>query len=451
MRRDGGAAALLLATVAVALVALSLIRGRNDLLPGASPAPATGDVGAPIEGPWEAVAWQVVAAPFPAGDPPATRIDGLVAGNSRALGWGRVGAPGRNDFNDFAGIFVTADGRGWRSVALDGGVAPPDTSEVYRVAAGPAGWLAFGSVCCTAEEGPAIWTSADGLDWTRRPIEGDIDATATLGDAVGTAEGWLIVGGSGGEAAIWSSDDGQTWEAVDLEAAGLGPGGLWDVAVANGQLLAVGTVDDAAGTHDGAIFASDDGLAWRRVAADDPTLTGPDEEELVRVATFDGGVFVVGNHGTHEERVQCEQLLGAVAGLDGAPAPDRSALSCGWGREHHWLSADGESWRRLAPLDPLPGEPIDRRVRPLEFRLLASGGPGLVNLAEDRRAPEGDSGLWTSVDGRAWEPVDTFGPVRPNAGTSGFAILGAGVIAIGDVGEAGGWKPAIWTGQIGVP
>ncbi|HEX5591696.1 MAG TPA: hypothetical protein VFX65_15485 [Candidatus Limnocylindrales bacterium] len=448
-RRPTRPALLVLPIVVAAVVLATFVRYGVD--PGATPPSSVALPGElpphPGDGPWNGVAWQPVADPFPAGDPVPNRVDGLATGAGLIVGWGRVATPGRNQFNDMGAVFVSSDGLRWRSVALDDGVAGPDTSEPRGVGIGPLGLLAFGGVCCTEEE-RAIWSSADGSAWTRLPLAGELDLRASsFMRVVGTPTGWVAVGGSGAQAAIWHSADGAAWEAVDPVAAGLGRGQVSDVArTDDGTLIAVGTIDDAAGTHDGGVWLSGDGVEWRRVAAAEPSLTGPDETELWRVVPFRDGIFVVGNHGSHEDRVRCENLLGALASLDdAAPA---TGLTCGWGREHHWLSGDAATWHRLPPLDPLPGQPPAPGIRPIEFRLLVAAGPGVVNLGEDSQPPEGDSGLWVSPDGSAWRPVAAVGGQGPNAGASAFAVIGASLIAVGDGGQAAAWRPVFWTGRV---
>ena len=103
------------------------------------------------------------------------------------------------------------------------------------------------------------------------------------------------------------------WKAVDPTVAGLEKGVVSDVGLTAAGLIAVGTLDDAAGTHDGAIWVSKDGANWTRTAAADPALIGPDETESWRVVPFAGGLFVLGNFGTHQERVQCEKLVGVAS------------------------------------------------------------------------------------------------------------------------------------------
>ena len=435
-------AAILVAAVAIGAAVVGLLTQAPVVpgVPGASGLPVGPGAGAVDPVPWNGVNWRKRLEPFAVGDPVPMRIDGLVAGNGLVVGWGRVSVPRRNQFNDMGAVFVTRDGENWRSIALDNGVGPEHTSEPFGVSIGPLGMLAHGGVCCASEE-RAFWLSADGIRWTRLEIEGDLDAKdAWVARVVGLPEGWVAVGSSGGRAAIWSSADARTWRAVDPGQAGLGPGSISDVAVAGDRLIAVGTIDDEARTHDGGVWASDDGIQWSRVAAADPTLIGPDETEPWRIVPFARGLLMTGNHGPHEERVRCEQLLGAVASLAAEPPPE-TALSCGWGREHHWVSPDGSAWLRLPPRDPLPGLPAGPEVRPIEFRLIGAGGPGLVNLGEDTRAPDGDSAVWVSADGGAWRPVDPVGPLKPAAGTPAFVLVGRTIIAVAEADGAKQLRP----------
>jgi hypothetical protein len=403
---------------------VGVLRAQPTPVPSAAltDAPAAVVPADPID--WATVVWQNVPDPFRKGDPHPLRIDGLTAGEGFVVGWGRVEAPGRNQFNDMGAVFISTDGLHWRAVALDDGVAATDTSEPNAVAIGPLGMLAFGGVCCGTEE-RALWRSIDGLHWTRVPLRPGFDQqTGSVQRAIGLKAGWVAVGGQGDRAAIWTSSDGSDWKVL----VGLGKGIVSDVAATPGGVIAVGTVDDVAGTHDGAIWVSKGGVQWTRVAAIDPTLIGRDETELSRVVPFAGGLFVVGNFGTHQERDKCEQLIG-IASV-GAEPPD-TALSCGWGREHHWLSADGSSWVRLLPLDPLPGQPPNPGQHPIEFRLLSAGGPGLVLLGEDSVPPEGDARIWVSADGNRWQPLDAPFPGTGNP-QAGMVVVGRQTVAVGD-------------------
>ena len=395
--------------------------------PSAAAAPARG--GDPES--WSGVEWRVIADPFLKGDPEPLRIDGLVDLSGLLIGWGRVAAVGQNQFNDMGAVFVSQDGVRWRSIALDDGVPAGDTSEPYGVAAGPLGFIIWGGVCCGIEEA-ATWGSADGISWSRlrgdRPRAGFVDVAAS-------PAGWVGVGADGNQTAIWSSGDGRAWQAIDLAPRDRGKGIVSDVSDFAGRLVAVGTLDDAADTHDGAVWTSNDGRSWSRLGAGDPTLTGPDETELARVIPFDAGLFVIGNHGSHDERVKCEKLIGTTASLV-AVAPE-TALSCGWGREHHWLSEDGTAWQRLAPFDPLPGQQPDPAPHPVEFRNVVAVGRGLVDPGEDNVRPDGDTSLWVSMDGRAWRRLDAIGERPPAGSPAGTAIRGNTIVVVGEADEPG--------------
>jgi hypothetical protein len=437
--------AALLVGIGLTLVVQSLAAPASST---AGPQASTSNVIEPVVDsmPWSTVDWQVVDRAFAAPGPVPHRIDGLTQGSNVLVGWGRVSAKGRNQFNDMGAVFVSTAGEEWRSIALDDGVRAGDTSEPHGVSVGPRGLLAWGGVCCGIEE-KAIWTSDDGHRWTRAEIVGDLAVPgAVIVRVVGLPTGWVAVGADGPRASIWTSEDGRTWHGIDRDEAGLGRGVVSDVAATGDRLIAIGTLDDAAATHDGAVWSSSDGRAWSRIAAGEPSFTGPDETELSRITSFAGGLFVVGNHGSHQERVQCEQLLGAMASIQ-EPPPSETALSCGWGREHHWLSVDGASWDRLPPLDPLPGQLPAPGLRPLEFRLVAPGGPGLVNLAEDNRPPDGDTGVWVSADGASWRSVEGGAVPMPAGFPTGVALLGRRMVAVGEIAD-----PApgvgIWIGEV---
>lgn len=221
------------------------------------------DVPDPVA-PWTDVTWSAVPAPFAPGDPRPLRLDGLASDERILVGWGRIEARGRNQFNDMGAVFVSNNGEQWRSIALDDGVGAEDTSEPSGIAIGPRGLLAYGGVCCTVEE-RAMWESQDGLTWVRVRIGGDLDPRRSWpARIIGTAEGWIAVGQEGKRAAIWTSPDGHEWKRAGPVEGDLGIGLLSDVAPYGQGFIAVGTIDDAAATHDGAIWLSDHGTTWTR-------------------------------------------------------------------------------------------------------------------------------------------------------------------------------------------
>lgn len=396
---------------------------------------------AAVGGPGGNSGWSRVEAPF--GDPPTSeRIDAVVEWQGRLVGFGRVDAPGRQGrLNDLAAVFLSDTGEIWRIVPIDAGVGLADTSEISLLAAGPRGIVVFGGTCCAVEE-QAIWYSPDGQAWERVPLDPSVFSGSMLATARATDDGFVVVGSRSGRAAIWTSSDGRAWTAVGPAEAGLGRGAIGDVAPANGRWLAAGFQDDGE-TYDGALWESADGVQWQRLPTD-PLFQGELDTALGRLYATPGGVLLIGSEGPHDERVRCEQLIGQAASLASVGPPD-TALSCGWGLETHWWSSDGRSWERLPSLFALPGEPTLTGPGPIEFRLITTGGPGLLNLGEDRL---GGVRLWASTDGRDWQDEGAMGLRLNQDLPSGVAVLNGRVIAVGDAWDGGSQpgEPAVWIG-----
>jgi hypothetical protein len=361
---------------------------------------------------WAVADWVEVDGGMPPDPGVLFRIDGMVDVGDEFVAWGRIPMPGRNQFNDMGAVFVSADGRSWRTIAVDHGVNAKNASEIVGVAAGPGGYLAFGGVCCDPET-PAIWHSTDLVSWTRLMLETTADPPEFYPTAiVGGPDGWVAVGNfhsvPGG--AIWASDDGDTWGIV-MRVDGGPPGlAMADVAMTPDGPIAVGSVTAADGSFDGAVWKSTDGRAWERVAVDDPALV-EEETQLLSVIPHVAGVYLSGIHGTTERRRDCE--------AGGGPA----ATSCAWGLEHGWVSVDG-GWDRVDPAKQA-GE------RPIEFRLIASGGPGLVLLGESSGEASPDTTLYTSPDGRVWTPVAPALPMGDDV-AMGMAVRDREVVVIAD-------------------
>jgi hypothetical protein len=389
-----------------------------------------------------AIDWSEVRGAFPVNDDGLFRVDGVDDAGELIVAWGRSPTKGRNQFHDMGAVFTSRDGIAWRAAVLDHGVGPLDTSEIAGVAAGPMGLLAFGGVCC-ASETRAIWLSPDGLEWERVGIAGDLDlATHSISAAVGTEDGWVAVGSSDeGRGGIWTSGDGIAWDAVDLDLPPMPWGGVADIAATAEGLVAIGTIDAPDGTHDAGVWRSDHGIRWERIGANDPSLVGPGEQEVVDVLGHAGGLFVTGSHGETLERQQCEHLVGMVASSDPTPPDPETAVSCGWGRQHNWISPDGEKWLRIDP-SAAPGE------SPIEFRVVSAGGPGVVALGESSGPDSPDVNLFASGDGQAWslvEPREPFG----DALAIGAIVEGRRVLAIVEsTNEAGFSTYRVFVGEV---
>jgi hypothetical protein len=386
--------------------------------------------------PWSAVDWREVPRAFGAApDRALDRVDGIVATERGLIGWGRMHQPGRNQFNDVGAIYLSADGIGWTVSPIDAGVSRRDVSEFHLVADGPAGILVLGGVCCTDEERPALWRAAGG-SWERLPWPDAFGARPEMASLVAIESGYVAGGTADGSAALWSSPDGVDWTRIDDPDSGLGAGGILDIQRTADGLVAVGW-QNVGDTSDGAIWTSTTGADWRRLPV--AILEGKLETTLFRVVPWAGGWFVIGNEGTHQDRLACEGF-GRVASAtepEGEPAPPPNQ-SCGWGVETHWLTADGQEWRRDIPIGAQPGAIIPDGTL-IEFRLIAAGGPGLVALGEGSKVNA--AGIYVSGDGIQWQALPPPG-VFPSAGLpSGFAVGGRTIAVVVE-------GPGAWIGSV---
>ena len=411
----------LLALVAVALLVVGIggavaVRTEHQIDSRSTPSPpvaaAPGQVGAapPVAVPWSRVTWRETPHALESGGE-LVGIHGASAFRDTIVAWARVAAPGRNQFNELAAVLVSTRGGPWRSSVISHGVGAEDTAELTGVAVGAGGLLAYGGTCCAVEE-RAVWHSVDGARWTRLPIHGDLDPRAVwFTEIVDTGAGWVAAATSldrpiGG---LWHSVDGSRWERAELDLGDL-TYRISDLEAGKDGVFAVGTLDAADETHDGLVLHSTDGRRWDRLAADDPVLAD-EETELHRIVEHAGGLWVTGNHGGSDERRRCEDALGMTGSTEPLPPP-MTALSCGWGRMHHWVSHDGTAWERIDP-DAEAGD------HPIEYRAAAAGGPGVLVLSEANGPASPDTMLFASPDGRSWTAL---GAEHPLLGTLAYAL-----------------------------
>ena len=174
---------------------------------------------------------------------------GGVHGNPRVSVWRGPSGAGATA----AGGVAAADdpsGDGWREVPvpfeLFGG---PLAGSVGRVVAGPAGWLIVGSRVSptTGRHGAAVWVSTDGatfqlVDDAPALRSTDNALTAVHDAAPRPAGGWLLVGSIGRPTAprpaVWTSPDGLHWTRTHVEHSE--DGVVQRVVPLHGRLLAVG-------------------------------------------------------------------------------------------------------------------------------------------------------------------------------------------------------------------
>ena len=252
-------------------------------------------------------------------------------------------------------VSPTPGAESWGQVPFEAGLRDPyGASRITAVAAGPRGIVAVG----TSPTGAAAWHSVDGLSWQRAipprswTSTGQFDRYPSLEDVVATDEGFVVVGTErdgprrnyGNVGSVWASEDGLIWRR---SARGVGPY-LRHVIEHDGRLYALG--GRVADRIAAAVWASDDGTEWEQV------FTAPDDGDI-EVIVSDGQTIVAGS----------------VEGM-------------AW-------STDGRTWEEA------PIEQAGRFDIWLEEATAYAGG----FLAVGSR--DGDGAAWHSRDGRSWEAV----------------------------------------------
>ena len=349
-------------------------------------------------------------------------------------------------------------------------------SEVFAMglAAGASGLVAVGTDGRAdpsfPETNAAVWTSPDGVSWTRVPDRAllgpggqGINGVA-FGETGFVAAGWHTTGDQSAltfneDAAVWASPDGESWERVaDPEGVFGGPPnevqfGVDPQLVPTGQsmndvvnggpgFVAVGD-DEVDGRA--AVWTSPDGQSWSRVPADAQAFGSRRPE--------DGGV----------------SLLGVAAAEDGRLV----AVGGDWGQSDVGavlLSADGVSWTR-APHDEavFGGESSSTRIDDV-----VAGGPGFVAVGSEATPADADlderfvpssvlqsqvasrrgdadelrGAVWTSVDGLVWSRVpEERLPDVGGAKVQLYAVTGGGpgLVAVGRRESDRVNDPVVWT------
>ncbi len=276
---------------------------------------------------------------------------------------------------------------------------------VFAVVAHGDGFVAVGEDL--QFDGPVngrIWTSPDGTRWTKLGVaqndlaDAEVDLVATTGTrlvALGGARA-SDAAGEGPDRIIWVSDDGATWRRL---SSGQPPfEGIFVRGVVGGP---TGFVAWGADGTQGAIFHSQDRIAWAR-AATDPSLDGAEVRE---VEPYRGGFVAVGAH--------------RPAPPPGAPlivgGPDTSTAAA-------WWSPDGRSWQ-AAGTDAGPG------LGSLEVGaagLFALGGSGCGGCV-------GPGIVWRSDDGRHWRRIGSDVGTSPAYASDGARVIRFDQQGTGDV------------------
>ena len=319
----------------------------------------------------------------------------IVAFNGVYLAFGTIIASccdGGDPSQNSGVVWRSPDGHSWE-VKAD--IAAFEHASLGQVLVARSRLLAYGSYTepggSTAEPPargpPTMWTSPNGLAWTR--IGGVVpDLVAQAGP--GFAGFYRAEGGAAALHAptFMKSADGMTWTDASAPIAGW----IADlIATPDGGAMAVGWVDGPPAADGGPTFNA---VAWHSV--DGVTWTGP-----TTIAT--GG-----------------SALSVVPG-------GRGYLAVGWdGRQAAalWSSSDGLTWRQETVETPEGGS--------LSQLFVVPGGFLIV----------GDATVWFSSDGRAWgRAPDQNGRAGNDLDLATLISTLDGVVAVGRGWDAATYHP----------
>jgi predicted Ser/Thr protein kinase len=333
-------------------------------------------------------------------------IERAVARGSKIVAVGYQGSPGNRD----AAVWVSGDAARWQRHNPGSGAGPGDqvmeavadtgtnfvavgTNSQDGALAGAAAWLSDTGDIWRAESQPgalgatehaqaildavpsdrglvavgwdetlgnrdaAVWRF-DGSDWTEGTVSGDEGDQQMWGVAPFGPDGFVAVGSDSGDAAVWTSPDGEEWDRAppeDLTA----PGDQVMRSVANdgAGFVAVGS-DARTGSPDAAVWTSGDAIHWREEGGDRGDLGGPGLQEMTGVITFHDGLIAVG--------------------VSEGPR-DRDAAV--------WLKRDGSEWT-LSDDTALGGPGNQAIADVIVFHTL------LVAVGRDNGAADGDAAVW---------------------------------------------------------
>jgi hypothetical protein len=149
-----------------------------------------------------------------------------------------------------AAIWTSADGITWSRVPHDNALFGVESSWIVSVTAGGPGVVAVGTVVEESNQPAAVWTSVDGITWSRvlhdNAVFGE-DGWSEMRSLVAVDDGLIAVGfdfpaqSGGADAAVWTSADGRTWSRVPHNEAVFGSESMCCIATNDQGVVAVGS------------------------------------------------------------------------------------------------------------------------------------------------------------------------------------------------------------------
>ena len=260
----------------------------------------------------------------------------------------------------------------------------------------------------------AVWTSTDGLSWDR--VRGQTESLGggsrhIMYSVTRGGPGLAAVGADAGQGrpAAWTSVDGRAWTRsaiADLDVAGKGIREMRSVAAGGPGLVAVGYDQTRRAA---AVWTSTTGESWERLAHDEAVFGGDGQQLMSEVICGGPGLVAVG-------RARASRQTGLI-----------------------WVSDDGLTWTRLDAHGSRASYEFLRAMRKREVRSVTRFGTSLVAVGRHVDGPA----VWLSEDGFTWSRV----AIPPKGGSmSAVTAVGSRLVAVGFRAS----RPSVWSSHDGL-
>ncbi|MBA3431261.1 MAG: adenylate/guanylate cyclase domain-containing protein, partial [Actinobacteria bacterium] len=300
---------------------IRLARGRFGLLAVGY----SGDLGSRDGAVWrsnDGIGWTASESHGKLGGTGAQVMRGICYFRGGAIAVGREAIAGDSD----AAAWRTSDGVRWKRIASDGAFSGPGDQSANRVIATEKGLLAVGYDARLGDWDAAVWSSTDGRRWEQVLVDPESVARGTQQEMTSVTYsrhrfvgiGWEGTT-RGADAVVWTSPNGSSWQRATsgpTTLGGIGTQGMSGVVSGGPGFVAVGwsTFRD---DRDAAIWTSEDGTSWDPVPHDETVFGGIGDQLIWAITKTKSGYTAVGRDGSGGG------LDGAVwTSPDGCPGPE---------------------------------------------------------------------------------------------------------------------------------